>query len=101
MGLPAQRWLSGFLISKPPKSPSLGWHQDGWYWDEAVAYASSPMQIFVMFYLTDTSTENGCLRVLPGTHLRPHPLHAQLGRAHSSEVRSDTREWQDAPEHSA
>ena len=46
-----------------------------------------------MYYLTDTTSENGCLRVLPGTHRKEHPLHAQLGLAHSDDVRSgDTEE---------
>jgi len=31
-GLGDARWLSGYVISKPPSSPSLGWHQDAWYW---------------------------------------------------------------------
>ena len=28
-----------------------------------------------MVYLQDTSPANGCLRVIPGTHRAPHPLH--------------------------
>ncbi len=28
-----------------------------------------------MYYLTDTSPENGCLRVVPGSHRQKHPLH--------------------------
>ena len=40
---------------------------DGWYWDEDVAYAKYPVQLFAMYYLTDTRRENGCLRVIPGS----------------------------------
>ena len=40
---------------------------DGWFWDEDVAYAKYPVQLFAMYYLTDTRRENGCLRVIPGS----------------------------------
>jgi len=104
---PSLRWMSGFVISKPGQSPSLGWHQDGWFWDEQVAYeqcapaAPAPAQVFAMYYLADTSAANGCLRVLPGSHRAPgHALHAALGRAHSEEVRSASEGgWQQRPEH--
>ena len=88
LGFSDIRWMSGFLISKPPKGPSLGWHQDSWYWDDDKAYETSPAQLFAMYYLTDTRVANGCLRVIPGTHIKKHRLHDELGRAHSNEVRS-------------
>ena len=96
------RWMSGFIISKPPHSPSLGWHQDGWFWnDEAAAYGAAPAQLFAMFYLTNTSASNGCLRVLPSTHRAAHPLHRTLRPAHSEAVRSTSKakEWLASPEH--
>lgn len=93
------RWMSGFLISKPGKAPSLGWHQDGWYWDTPTGYWQKPVQFFAMYYLCDTGPDNGCLRVIPGTHLTPHPLHNELGRAHSAEVRSADTPWHELPEH--
>jgi len=96
---PTLRWMSGFIISKPPYSPSLGWHQDSWYWDQQVAYSKEPAQVFAMYYLTDTTEENGCLRVLPGSHHTPHPLHDELGAAHSEEVRSGGEAWRQLPEH--
>lgn len=65
-------------------------------------YGRSSAQVFAMYYLTDTRRENGCLRVLPGSHVAPHPLHDDLGRAHSDEVRSagaSPVRWQDLPDH--
>ena len=44
----------------------------GRYWDEATAYGEAPVQLFAMFYLTNTSRDNGCLRAIPGSHRRPH-----------------------------
>ena len=90
--------MSGYIISKPPHSPSLGWHQDGWFWDEEAGYGEHPSQLFAMIYLTNTSRRNGCLRVLPGTHRAEHPLHRKLGAAHSDAVRG-VEEWEAAPEH--
>jgi ectoine hydroxylase-related dioxygenase (phytanoyl-CoA dioxygenase family) len=36
-----------------------------------------------MYYLTDTAPDNGCLRVIPGTHRRRIPLHDALPAAHT------------------
>ncbi len=66
------RWTSGYLISKPPGGDPLFWHQDWWGWGDAVSYEEFPAQLFVMIYLTDTRIENGCLRVIPGSHRHDH-----------------------------
>jgi len=76
------RFTGGFLISKPGGGPPLFWHQDWWGWDDDSAYEPRAHQLFAMIYLTDTRIENGCLRVIPGSHLRDHPLH-HLDAAHS------------------
>ena len=76
------RFTGGFLISKPAGGPPLFWHQDWWGWDDDSAYEARAHQLFAMIYLTDTSVENGCLRVIPGSHRRDHPLH-HLDTAHS------------------
>ena len=46
-------------------------------------FAAVPPQVFLMYYLTDTSRENGCLRVIPGSHTRHNPLHDVLAEPHS------------------
>jgi len=76
------RFTGGFLISKPGKGPPLFWHQDWWGWDDDSAYKSRGQQLFAMIYLTNTRVENGCLRVIPGSHRRDHALH-HLDTAHS------------------
>ncbi len=76
------RFTGGFLISKPGGGPPLFWHQDWWGWDDDSAYQPRGHQWFAMIYLTDTSIENGCLRLIPGSHRRDHPLH-HLDTAHS------------------
>ena len=79
------RFTGGFLISKPGHGPPLFWHQDWWGWDDPTAYAARAQQLFAMIYLTDTRIENGCLRVIPGSHRRDHPLH-HLATAHSEDM---------------
>ena len=76
------RFTGGFLISKPGGGPPLFWHQDWWGWDDTSAYLPRAHQLFAMIYLTDTTVENGCLRVIPGSHRRDHALH-HLDTAHS------------------
>lgn len=79
------RWLSGYLISKPGGGPPLFWHQDWWGWDNAISYQPEPISLFFMVYLTDTTPENGCLRAIPGSHLKAHELH-DLPDAHGENL---------------
>ena len=67
--------MDGLFISKPPGGPALFWHQDWWGWRHPISRSERSAQVALFFYLTDTSPENGCLRVIPGSHRRRHPLH--------------------------
>ncbi|MBF8191113.1 phytanoyl-CoA dioxygenase family protein [Nonomuraea sp. K274] len=56
--------FASHYISKPPFSgmPVL-WHQDGAYWP------LEPMRVVTLWLAVDEATpENGCLRVIPGSH---------------------------------
>ena len=81
------RFTGGFLISKPGGGPPLFWHQDWWGWDDSSAYQPRAQQLFAMIYLTDTSVENGCLRVIPRSHRLDHLLH-HLDTAHSGTMQA-------------
>lgn len=86
LGYPRPKFYSGYIISKPPeKAPALFWHQDCILWDEAISYTNIPHQFFLMYYLIDTNPQNGCLRVIPGSHLSRHRLHCLLP-AHSEDL---------------
>jgi len=85
-GLAGARFSSGYVISKPAEGPPLFWHQDWWGWDHPSSYRGTIQQVFLMYYLTDTSIENGCLRVLPGSHRRRHAMHALLPGAHAERL---------------
>lgn len=85
MGYANPKWLSAFLLSKPAHGQPLYWHQDWAAWSDPCSANVSPPQIFLMYYLTDTCRENGCLRVIPGTHRKRIALHDQLPIAHTDE----------------
>ena len=86
LGFPGSKFYSGYIISKPPETaPALFWHQDGFGWSEPISYSDTPVQFFLMYYLIDTNRNNGCLRVIPGSHLKRHRLH-DLPPAHTDEM---------------
>ena len=84
LGYACPRWSSGYIISKPPHSPPLFWHQDWWGWNDPISYTNIPQQLFLMYYLVDTDKQNGCLRVVKGSHLKRHTLHDSAGEAHTT-----------------
>ncbi len=83
MGLGNATFTDGYVISKPPHSPRLFWHFDWFGWDDETAYQAEPLQVFLMYYLTDTRPQNGCLRVIPGSHRRRHHLHDVMADGHA------------------
>ena len=86
LGFTEPKFGHGRIISKPPHSPPLFWHEDGRFWNDPVSYTPQPIQSFLMVYLSDTTPENGCLRVIPGSHLKRHPLHDQASPRHTAEL---------------
>ncbi|HTR86152.1 MAG TPA: phytanoyl-CoA dioxygenase family protein [Reyranella sp.] len=89
LGLPGAVFCSGSVFSKPPGAPSLHWHQDWWGWDDVGSYTDRIGQVNVMTYLSETSPANGCLRVIPGSHRRHHPIHDRLPTDHQAMARVD------------
>jgi ectoine hydroxylase-related dioxygenase (phytanoyl-CoA dioxygenase family) len=57
-------WTSS-MFSKPPRSPGfVSWHQDITYWG-----LDPPNVVTAWVALTESTPENGCMKVVPGTHL--------------------------------
>ena len=75
MGFEDNRWMSFYLIDKPPYSRPLWWHQDWLFWDDPMSATARPVQVFLSYYLEDTNVVNGCLRVIPGSHLPEYQQH--------------------------
>ncbi|WP_437577052.1 phytanoyl-CoA dioxygenase family protein [Sorangium sp. So ce887] len=72
------RYEHGIVFNKLPRTPRTFWHQDCTIWNHAVAYEPEPHELILIYYLVDTTPHNGCLRVIPGSHRRRHPLHEPL-----------------------
>jgi len=87
MGLKDIKFWKAVIISKPPGGPRLYWHQDWASWEDPISVTPWPQQIFVSYYLSDTSVENGCLKVTPGTHHKRISLHDELVPAHEQGAR--------------
>ena len=87
LGFPHPVYSDGWLISKPGRSPRLFWHYDWFSWQDPRSYELPPPQVFFMYYLSDTTRENGCLRVVPGSHVRHNPLHDLLPEPHSRDAK--------------
>jgi ectoine hydroxylase-related dioxygenase (phytanoyl-CoA dioxygenase family) len=55
------------IFPKYPHDPGyISWHQDGTYWG-----LDSQQVTTAWVALTDSTVENGCMRVLPGSHRQP------------------------------
>src|SRR6185312_9267607 len=56
--------FASHYISKPPfTGQEVLWHQDGGYWP------LEPMEVVTLWLAVDRADpENGCMRVIPGTH---------------------------------
>jgi hypothetical protein len=87
LGYDRPTFSTGFVISKPAESPPLFWHQDWWGWNHLHSYTPEPQQIFLMYYLIDTTPVNGCLRLIPGSHLKRHAMHDEFPEAHTDDIR--------------
>ncbi len=86
MGFEDSTFTSGYILSKPPHSPPLFWHYDWFGWADPSTYDPRPQQVFFMYYLTDTTPHNGCLRAIPGSHYKHNPLHDLIVEPHAGEI---------------
>ncbi|MDE0346097.1 MAG: phytanoyl-CoA dioxygenase family protein [Boseongicola sp.] len=86
LGFDDPRYFGGAIIAKEGGSPPLYWHQDWTYWEEPESADPVPHQVFLMWYLSNTNRENGCLRVVPGSHNKRLEAHDLIG-THDDGVR--------------
>jgi hypothetical protein len=59
-------WSSAFLIKEPRIGRATPWHEDSAYWEGRV---NGYDIVTVWLALGQSSKENGCMRVIPGTHV--------------------------------
>jgi non-haem Fe2+, alpha-ketoglutarate-dependent halogenase len=71
---------STFFVKYPGDQKFLSWHQDSHYWR-----LSEPRLVSAWIALTESTVQNGCLRVLPGTHTRRY---AHIEELHKNNILS-------------
>jgi ectoine hydroxylase-related dioxygenase (phytanoyl-CoA dioxygenase family) len=67
-GFAAPKLHNFYVSTKPPGAQALAWHSDLFYKYEK----PEPAELFLIYYLQDTTPQNGCLRVVPGSHKWSH-----------------------------
>lgn len=82
-GWPNPKLHSFYVSTKQPHSEGLVWHSDVFYDYQGM----EPPEVFLLYYLDDTNPTNGCLRVVPGSHLRSNITQEAL----HTEKRADSR----------
>jgi hypothetical protein len=63
-------WGSSFFIKEPHNTAYVSWHQDSTYWGLEPAHI-----VTAWVALSDSTIENGAMRVIPGSHLREQVPH--------------------------
>jgi non-haem Fe2+, alpha-ketoglutarate-dependent halogenase len=63
-------WATDFFIKNPGDKGRVTWHQDSTYWG-----LSSPDIVTAWVAFTASTFESGCMRVIPGSHLRDQLPH--------------------------
>jgi ectoine hydroxylase-related dioxygenase (phytanoyl-CoA dioxygenase family) len=59
-------WESAWFVKLAKDKSFISWHQDGTYWS-----LDPPNVVTAWVALSESTPENGCLRVVPGTHKPP------------------------------
>jgi ectoine hydroxylase-related dioxygenase (phytanoyl-CoA dioxygenase family) len=63
-------WATDFFVKNPGDQKRVSWHQDSTYWG-----LSSPEVVPAWIAFTPSTTQSGCLRVVPGSHLKDQLPH--------------------------
>ena len=63
-------WSNDFFIKEPHDPGFVSWHQDSTYWG-----LEPPEVVTAWLGFTDSTHDNGCVRVLPGSHLQGQVAH--------------------------
>lgn len=71
-------WSSSFFIKEAHDPAFVSWHQDSTYWG-----LSEPAVVTAWVALTSSNRANGCVRVIPGTHLMDQVEHTDTSDANN------------------
>jgi hypothetical protein len=71
-------WSTSFFIKEPRDPGYVSWHQDSTYWG-----LEPPDIVTAWVALSESTLENGAMRVIPGTHLLDQVPHRDTFAAHN------------------
>jgi len=81
-------WSSHFIAKPAGVGKRVPWHEDSAYWGRIL----DPMGVVTVWLAIDPSTtENGCLRVIPGTHLNGYSEYQPVADASQSVFASEMK----------
>ena len=88
-------WTSHFISKDPFVGRATPWHEDSAFWEGRLSDYTSIVTVWLA--LSPSNRENGCMRVIPGTHLNggfsdnyvPTDMTVQTFHAEISEVPED------------
>lgn len=72
-------WSSHFICKDPYVGRATPWHEDSAYWKSRVSSLDKIVTIWLA--LDPTTQENGCMRVIPGTHTNGFSEYERVDRA--------------------
>ena len=61
-------WSSHFISKQPNVGKATPWHEDSNYWDGRFDQFNGIVTVWIA--LDDSTLENGCMQLVPGSHLR-------------------------------
>jgi hypothetical protein len=88
-------WTSHFISKDPYVGRATPWHEDSAFWEGRLSDYTSIVTVWLA--LSPSNRENGCMRVIPGTHLNggfsdnyvPTDMSVQTFHAEISDVAED------------
>jgi len=74
---------STMFCKHPGDGAFVSWHQDGYYWE-----LSEPRLVSAWIALADSTSENGCMRVVRGSHRTGNLPHSESARSEQNMLTS-------------
>ena len=75
-------WSSHFICKDPFTGRATPWHEDSAYWQGRLSSFEKVVTIWLA--LDPTGRENGCMRVIPGTHANGFSEYEQVDSEHNT-----------------
>jgi len=73
-------WSSGFICKEPKTGKRTPWHEDGAYWEGRFNSFNGIVTIWLA--IDEATKANGCMGVVPGTHLNGFSEYVDMGTDH-------------------